>query len=610
MVFDQYKSDIDDFRTTTALVVQFASAILGTAQIYVVGTIINFASRLTCAQRSVTLTEIGFWSAAATPKTDFHLPLGRVLLLVLLLAASNGPGAIWAGALTPRSTDRDLKKGLTLAVPQYTYATHDTWDSQFLQLDDNKHPMNHTNQNSSFYAVDRSIFRCRRVTNKIGRIYSCPVPDYSGSLLDSAGSASPILLAPRSHSKLDNSSWIFQDRSYGVGSSLGIKFPQGLTESAHLTMFNYTESGYAARVTCINNNTANYTLQRSSDWDLTDVASGLGTSLGIRTVAIGGELPNLPSGQTEKYSTARTPTDSIFAWSAVSHFNRNLIAIAASKNYTQYQNVQCEIDFARNAFQVSVNTTQQTINVLSVNSSGSPPGDIDRTGDLVFNTVLSVDLLSRISSNIGVSALGDPIVKNAEAYAARENMSEEDAMLPALEASIEAIVDDLLVAFGSAQLGIADSYSPEAHTMTELWGTYQGIKIGSDLYIFASLAINFSLILLAIYEAFRTGLWQKLTAFNFMDTQSLVVATSKGGTSIAEVFERRRGGRAWTGGPGDQEGSMIKIRLSQDEKTIKLVAASEESSVSIDRSNLLDHRSQSFEMVPFDDETDDISRIM
>lgn len=83
----------------------------------------------------------------------------------------------------------------------------------------------------------------------------------------------------------------------------------------------------------------------------------------------------------------------------------------------------------------------------------------------MFNTVMIVDLLSIISSNIGVSALGDLIVKDADAYAARETMSSRDAMIPALEDSIEAIVDNLLVAFGAAQLGIADIYSQEAHTI-------------------------------------------------------------------------------------------------------------------------------------------------
>lgn len=139
--------------------------------------------------------------------------------------------------------------------------------------------------------------------------------------------------------------------------------------------------------------------------------------------------------------------------------------------------------------------------------------------------------------------------------------------------------------------------------MVELRGTYQGIKIGSDLHILTSLAIHTSWIFPATYEAIRTGLWRRLTGGNFMDTQTLVVAISTGGTSIAQGFERRRGGRAWTGGRGEQEALMIKTRLLRDEKTTELVAASRaSSSTTSDRSNLLGHRSESLEMLPFGDD--------
>ena len=87
-----------------------------------------------------------------------------------------------------------------------------------------------------------------------------------------------------------------------------------------------------------------------------------------------------------------------------------------------------------------------------------------------------------------------------------------------------------------------------------------------------------------------------------MGTQSLVIAASMGGTGIAQGFERRRGGRTETGGPGDQEASMVKMGLLQDGKSMNLVAASREFSISIDRTNLLDHSLQSFEMLRFDDD--------
>ena len=593
-MFDQYSVGISNNRTTIGLIVQLVSVLLGTAQIYALGVIIQFAFRLRCTKDSVSLRALNFWSAMATPRVDFSLPIGKAVVLLGFVVASSGPGAVWAGALTPNALDRVLRTGLTMDVPRYTEATKSTWDAQFLPLNATG-VMNHVNQTSAYYGIARTLESCHKVTNqKIGRIYSCPVPDYAGDLLGSAGTASPLLLTPRSHSKFDNASWTFQGRSNGVGSSLGLQQPNGLHDSTHLILYNYTEPGYAIQVECINNNTADYTLT-SSDTILNNVASGLGVDFGIIGVAVGGRLPNTPPTQGEGYTTAVSPGDSVSAWSVVSHWHRNLVAIAGDGQYSDYQNVQCEIVFTPTSFQVSVNTTQQTINVTESKDLKSPPQDIETTGDLMFNTVISLDLLSRISSNIGVSALGDPILKNRDAYAARHGTSTADAKLPALEDSIQAMMDDLLVAFGAVQLGIAAEYSQEAFTTTSLWGTYKGIQIGSTSYIFASLVISVALLFIFVCEAARTRLWRQVIIFSFDDKKSLVVAASTGGTSIAQAMEHRHGGRIWKGSPGDDIFEGIRIRFLSDDKKVEMVAASREQTIS------MDDMVPSSDMVPSDD---------
>lgn len=592
-IFDQYSVSISNNRTTTGLIVQLVSVVLAAAQIYALGVIIQFAFRLRCTNDSVSLRALSFWSAMATPRVDFSLPIGKAVVLLGFVLASSGPGAVWAGALTPIAVDRVLTS-LTIDLPSYTEATNSTWDAQFLP-GDAIDTLIHVNQTSTYYGITRTLESCHKVTNqKIGRIYSCPVPDYAGDLLGSAGTASPLLLAPRLHSKFDNASWTFQGRSNGVGSSPGLQQPRGLQDSTHLMFYNYTEPGYSSQVKCINNNTANYTLS-SSEMILDGFASGLGIEFGIIGVVVEGRLPNTPPTQVEGYATAVSPGDGVFAWSVVSHWHRNILAIAGDGQYYEYQNVQCEILFTPTSFQVSVNTIQQTINVTESKDLKSPPQDIETTGDLMFNTVISLDLLSRISSNIGVSSLGDSILKNRDAYAARQGTSTADAKLPALEDSIQAMTDDLLVAFGAAQLGIAAEYSQEASTTTSLWGTHKGIQIGNTSYIIASLVISVALLFISVYEAARTRLWRQVTVFSFDDIKSLVVAASTGGTSIAQAIEHRHSGRIWKGSPGDDVFEGIRIRLLSDDKKLELVASSREQTIPMDDMVPL------YDVVPLDD---------
>jgi hypothetical protein len=196
--------------------------------------------------------------------------------------------------------------------------------------------------------------------------------------------------------------------------------------------------------------TSTYNLSFSET--ILSVASGLGIGLGIQAVTAKGQLPNTPPSQVEGYAIAIPPGESMFVWSVISHWYRNIVAIAGDGQYFDYLNVQCEIMFTPTSFQVSVDTTfaADKCNTIRRFAFTSPGNRANR--ELDVQHIVSLDLLSRISSNIGVSALGDPILKNRDAYAVKQGIFMADAKLPALEDSIQAMTDDLLVALAQPSL--------------------------------------------------------------------------------------------------------------------------------------------------------------
>jgi hypothetical protein len=109
-----------------------------------------------------------------------------------------------------------------------------------------------------------------------------------------------------------------------------------------------------------------------------------------------------------------------------------------------------------------------------------------------------------------------------------------------------------------------------------------GIPYSSDSYIFISLGINVALIFIVVCEAARTRLWRQVTIFSFDDIKSLVLATSIGGTSIAQAMKYRHGGRVWKGSPSDDIFEGVRIRFLQDNEKVELVAANDQRIISMD----------------------------
>lgn len=536
-------------RASTALIVQILSSILGLMQIYVATSVFKFATRIRVIEHPTTLGTLQIFTALCTPKSDFDLPIRGFILATMVVVLSHGPGALWAGALTPVLTTI-TSLGASIQTPTFTRSTENYWNSQFQRCGDDD------------VAVCNILTNCSAINNQLGFISTCPVPDFQGSLLNSGSSATTLSGAPRNHSKFDNPGWSYQGRSYGVASSEGIISLDGLPEDRYPVSYNYTQIGYDVAVACTTNTSADFSI------------AFVDTPNSLTTWQVQGYLPNSVPGNPEFYPTitwASTPNataggPSVLGWSTVVNpeaNDRNMIAIAAGGSYAvapaNLNQTQCTVEFNPQAFAISVNVTSQTIVVTEL-SNTTEVIDIEPSGSLTNNAMWSLNLLSRMTPSLYESTLGNTLKKNVNTLLARPNlaMTDESATLLAISDSFTAMLDDVLVAFGSSQLGIANS-----STSTPVTVILPAVQIGQNNYIFATAGVNFCLLLLLIVEAIRTRFWHALPLFDYNNIKTVIVAASadNGGIARQVALTHEMSGKAWRGDSGDKKVDEVRVRL-------------------------------------------------
>jgi hypothetical protein len=459
---DEFLNVVQTNRASVGLVVQVLSSILGLLQTMVATSLFKFATRMRFTEHPTTLGTLTLWTALSQPTTNFKLTKRGLLLTVVVLLVAHAPGALWAGALTPVLTTI-TRDGSTIQIPTYTNDTRYNWDGEF-QLQGND--------------VWNYVNNCTLIDNELGFISSCPVPHIQGSLLNSGSSATTLSSAPRNHSKVDNPSWSFIGRSYGVASAEGIVPPENMFAGITPLAYSYTRTGYDVAVNCWKNSSADFGIQ----WITTD-------EYYLTTWEIQGYLPNSVPGNNENYPSVTwySTTNgtqggpSILGWSAVVNTeaaNRNMIAIAAGGTYKNLNQTQCSVDFKPHLFNISVNTNEKTI-IVSPDLNQTAISDIEPTGVLGDVVMWSLNLLSRMTPSLYDSLLGNTLQNNVLNLIARPglNMTDEEGTLSAISDSFSAILDDILVAFGSAQLALANSSTP-----TPVIVTLQAVQIGQNIY--------------------------------------------------------------------------------------------------------------------------------
>ena len=336
-----------------------------------------------------------------------------------------------------------------------------------------------------------------------------------GSLVASAASATTVDGGVRQHPKFDNTRYTYNGRSYGVGASAGLADTPMRDDPLALS-YMFQENGLRADVKCIYNFSTKFVIRGEEE---TYIYPAIGF------------LPD--SGGNEEYSDYfGHGSDAIVAIGVTTNKDstEHILAITAGKSYDTLNATQCTITFIPRTFNVSVSLSDHFINVTD-SSSGI---DFAASRDLTHVLTRQFELIANDQANLYVSLIDDSFNSSIASYNSSvssndsQSPSEASATLAGLTNSVTAMVDDLLVAYSSAQLMIMNDTSLVPGTVE-----VHAFRYGSGLYIYLTFAINTVVLLFVAEEVLRTRGWKELLYFDYMDRRSLIIGGSMGGCAIA-----------------------------------------------------------------------------
>ncbi|WXC67011.1 hypothetical protein SNK03_012783 [Fusarium graminearum] len=492
---------VNDNRPSVQFAVQIMANMMSALQIVVICRVINLGVRRRLKTRSMSLDLMRAWMDAMIPRINWDLPFVYILLLGLLVSVSMVLSAIWAAAMTPVETFEYIEG--TVQIPSWDNLTHiKEYPSEVGSVG----PTKHTALGKFTYSVGIQML---------------------GSLLASAASASPIHNSTRNHEKLDQTGYSYIGRSYGVGSSPGLGEVHFQTGRSVLG-WQYQEVGYRAKVNCIYN--------ASSDFKLYQEDSSM-------RWAAQGELPDSDDGY--EYSTYIGFGDgNAVVAIGVAHFKdkdaivapeRKYIGFASGGFYKFLNTTQCEVEFEPTLFNVTVSSRGKNITVVPTNDTRVR--DMDPTRWIKGTVLRQFELIANDETNLYVSTVGTAFNASITDHRLRletnntlTSRTSANVTLEGVENVITAMVDDMLVAYASAQFMVGEFKD-------EVKGSIRvtAIIIGEKKFAIAAFSLNMAIVALFLIEAIRTRGWKDITEFDPSDIRHVMIAASEGGASLAQV---------------------------------------------------------------------------
>ncbi|KAJ5466986.1 hypothetical protein N7475_004738 [Penicillium sp. IBT 31633x] len=488
-------------RTSVQTAVQIFGAILAAIEVFALCRLINLTTRIRFTQAPVSLNVLGFWSALSTPSNNFSLPFWMIAVTILFGNLSAVISALWTGALTP--ADAIGTQPSTLLLPDWS-------DISLIR----EYPGQ----------IDKTGLTIRETKGYF--TYSVGL-GLLGSLLSSMNSASPIHGGTRDHPKLDNTRYNYHGRSYGVGASAGLS-DDNLVAIPHAHNYTFSEVGLDASVDCIYNTSSAFILQVLPQTTL-HAARGL--------------LPDSNLSAPEYSVYIGRGNDTIVAMGVaqdpVEFIPKRYLAVAAGSYYGNINQVQCAVTFNPALFNISVDTIGRNISVGKVNASKptqTPIHNIDPHYNITHVVMRQLELIANDLTSYYRSTLGDAFNASISDYrtsVAGGNLSETQIVMKGMENAVTSLVDDILVAYASAQL-VVGKFSKSTSVIVQV----SALRVGSRAYVVASAVITGLIALLVIGEGFRMRWWKDLPAFDYQDNRSLIVGASKGGKGVSEYAEQ------------------------------------------------------------------------
>ena len=480
-------------RASVQIAVQVISLILGNLQVSVVCCLINYATRLQLNKSPQKLDVMLAWNNLITRSPSWGLRSYYLVPVVLFILTVQIPAALWAGAITPVPVVTQASSPVSIPAPQYQTSSN---IREYPSEVDSEGPLLRSTKGVFGYSPGMRLL---------------------GSLLASASSATTVDGGVRQHAKQDNTRFTYYGRSYGAGASVGL-VDESIAKSSLAQSYFFQERGLRADVSCVYNSSTEYVIGDEVDPNIYPVFGNLPNSGGLREYS-------------EYYSNSGGSKIVSIGVSRNQESSQRIIGIAAGSNYMFLNATQCNVEFSPTLFNVSVGLVDRSINISEV-SAGT---DFTARENLTYALIRQFELISNDQTNLYLSLLGDSFNSSIASY----NLSvsalngppptENSATLMGLTNSITAMIDDLLIAYASAQLLIANDSTPTPATIQ-----VHAFVFGSVLYVYLIFAINTAIILCLIEEAYRTRNWKGLSDFDYMDPRSLIIGSSMGGKAVAE----------------------------------------------------------------------------
>ncbi|KAF7889153.1 hypothetical protein EAF00_009453 [Botryotinia globosa] len=446
-------------RASVQIVVQIVAAALGLVQVAAICRLFNYATRIRLKQRAISLDLLNFWNGVSLASMRWDLRWMYLLLLLIFTLVCAIPSALWAGAITPIGSSKS--RPTTVVIPQYSNMTLvKEWPSEI--------------------DADGPQFR----TEKGFFTYS-PAMHYLGLLSQSLSTATTMDGSLRQHAKFDNSKYLYVGRSYGIGASVGLADDEILGDTI-AAGYAYQEVGYAAMTKCIYNQTSDFTLVHN----------------GLQLFAARGRLPDSGNNTTGEYSVyLGHSTKSLVAIGVAARntgYNPRYLAIAAGSDYDYLNTTQCRTEFIPSLFNVSVALAGRNITVTRANASTE---DIEPSGNLTHVVERQFELASNDLTGIYQSVIGTALnfsIADYQSYVDSSSFNDikptdEEINLTGIENSVTAMMDDLLVAYASAQLMIANDTKTVNATVT-----YAAVRLGQPVYVYSVFLVNLATILIVV----------------------------------------------------------------------------------------------------------------
>ena len=447
---------------------------------------------------------------------DWALPWPYLIALMLFIAFSLFPAALWAGAITPVLATKDSTKPLDL--PSFSNLTG----------------LNDGGANITAQHTAQGVFTY------------APASDLWGLILDAATDASDRNGGTGSHAKLDKTGYIYTTRGYGAGASVGL-VDDSLDQA---TSYTYNETGYLTDALCVYNATSEFSLEKSPISFLND--------FGDTFYLAGGSLPNGagPDGLGDLVVNGPQGAVAMFAGSNASDVSSSHYVAFAEANdtgeiYSTLANMQCEIKFEPFDFSVTVNVTNHSISVL-------PQRPAILSTNLSVFSYQTIQAINDLEPSVWTHAIGDAFINNianVEALSGPSNASN----LQGVSESLLSMLDNIDEAYAAAQLMILHDTNLGTANVKSV-----AVVFGSPGYIYSILMVDIAVCTIYFVECFRTCRWLHSSRFNFIDIRSVVVGASMGGHAIANKAKslHSRRASAWKTADDDRLVGQIRVRLS------------------------------------------------